>query len=421
MFRPPPAEGAPFCEEGKLEVSRMKKLQVKILAASLALLTFSLACFGDTFTHRQRGEVLHGYIAGQAEDGKTIVSTKEKGRVGLELAQWQIITDRLGRNNKVIVLTIDDEIGLEIETQALEREVVKLSNEGPLFILFEIDTPGGRADLTQRICGAITQIRNCPIVAFVKGGKYGGALSAGAAVALACDKIYMADNTVIGAATGITFSKDGRPESFEKAFGEDVAEKLTSAWRAYFASLAEQNRRPGLLARAMVDRDIEVIEVSEANERFFVDPVNKRPQQSLVHTWSKKGSLLTLTAAEAVECMIADKVVNSRRELLSELDVAGTEIVINDEIQKARTELKRARGQLNRIRKSIDLKIEQSKYRHPMPKVLQILRSAKSEFQTLIKLAKKYPDLGLNIQALEDELNSIEAAYQDAKRDSRRR
>ncbi len=403
-----------------MEVSRVKKLQVEILAASLVLLAFSLTCFADTFTHRKTGEVLHGYIAGQTEDGKTILSTKEKGQLSVNLAQWQIVTDRLGRNNKVIILTIDDEIGLEIETQALEQEIVKLSNEGPLLILFEIDTPGGRGDLTRRICGAITQIKNCPIVAFVKGGKYGGALSAGAAVALACDEIYMAENTVIGAATGITISETGRPESFKEAYGEDVAEKFTSAWRAYFASLAEQNHRPGLLARAMVDRDIEVIEVSEANKRFFIDPVNKRSQQRLVHTWSKKGSLLTLTAVEAVKCMIADKVINSRQELLRELDVVSAEIVINDEIQKAGMELKRARGQLNRIRKSIDFKIEQSKYRHPRPKVLKILRSAKSEFQTLIKLAKKYPDLELNIQALEDELNSIEAAYQDAKRDSRR-
>lgn len=404
--------------EGKLEVSRMKKLQVKILAASLVLLAFSLACFADTFTNRESGEVLHGYIAGQAEDGEAILSTKEKGQVKLNLTQWQIVTDRLGRNNKVIILTIDDEIELEIETQALEQEVAKLSSEGPLFILFEIDTPGGRGDLTRRICGAITQIMNCPTVAFVKGGKYGGALSAGAAVALACDKIYMADNTVIGAATAIAISEAGRPESLKEAFGEEVGEKFASAWRAYFASLAEQNHRPGLLARAMVDRNTEVIEVADANERFFIDPVNKKPQQNLVHTWSKKGSLLTLTAAEAVEGMIADKVINSRQDLLGELDAANAEIVINNEIQKARMELKRARGRLNRIRKSIDLKIEQSKYRHPRPKVLEILRSAKSEFQTLIKLAKKYPDLELNIQALEDELNSVEAAYQDAKRGS---
>ena len=402
--------------EGKLEVSGTKKSQVKILAAFLVLLAFSLACFADTFTHRQTGEVLHGYIAGQAEDGETIASTKEKGQVWLDLAQWQIVTDRLGRNNKVIVLTIEDEIGLEIETQALEREVAKLSNEGPLFILFEIDTPGGRGDLTQRICGAITQLEGCPTVAFVKGGKYGGALSAGAAVALACDKIYMSDNTVIGAATAITFSETGRPESLKEAFGEEVGEKYASAWRAYLASLAEQNHRPGLLARAMVDRNTEVIEVADANQRLFIDPVNKKPQQHLVHTWSKKGSLLTLTATEAVECMIADKVISSRQELLGELDAADAKVVLNSEIQDARAELKRARGQVNRIRKSIDLKIEQSKYRQPKPKVLEILRSAKSEFQTLIKLAKKYPDLELDVQSLEKELNFVEAAYQDVKR-----
>jgi membrane-bound ClpP family serine protease len=402
--------------EGKLEVSGAKKSQVKILAAFLVLLAFSLACFADTFTHRQTGEVLHGYIAGQAEDGEAIASTKEKGQVGLDLAQWQIVTDRLGRNNKVIVLTIEDEIGLEIETQALEREVAKLSNEGPLFILFEIDTPGGRGDLTQRICGAITQLKGCPTVAFVKGGKYGGALSAGAAVALACDKIYMADNTVIGAATAITFSETGRPESLKEAFGEEVGEKFASAWRAHLASLAEQNHRPGLLARAMVDRNTEVIEVADANQRLFIDPVNKKPQQRLVHTWSKKGSLLTLTAAEAVECMIADKVISSRQELLGELDAADAKVSLNSEVQDARAELKRARGQVNRIRKSIDLKIEQSKYRQPKPKALEILRSAKSEFQTLIKLAKKYPDLELDVQSLEKELNFVEAAYQDVKR-----
>jgi membrane-bound ClpP family serine protease len=197
----------------------------------------------------------------------------------------------------------------------------------------------------------------------------------------------MADNTVIGAATAITFSETGRPESLKEAFGEEVGEKFASAWRAYLASLAEQNHRPGLL-----------------------------PQQRLVHTWSKKGSLLTLTAAEAVECMIADKVIGSRQELLSELDAADAKVVLNSEIQDARAELKRARGQVNRIRKSIDLKIEQSKYRQPKPKVLEILRSAKSEFQTLIKLAKKYPDLELDVQSLEKELNSIEAAYQDVKR-----
>jgi ATP-dependent protease ClpP protease subunit len=394
----------------------MKKSQVTILAALPMLLAFSLICFADTFTHQRTGAVLHGYITGRSGGDEVTANTQEKGQVRLNLAQWQAVTDRLGRTNKVPVLTINDEIGLEIETQALENETVKLSNEGPLFILLEIDTPGGRGDLTKRICGVITQLKDCPVVAFIKGGRYGGALSAGAAIALACDKIYMVNNTVIGAATAITISETGRPESLKEAFGEEVGEKFASAWRAYLASLAERNGRPGLLAKAMVDRDTEVIEVADANRRLFIDPVNKKPQQHLVHTWNKKGTLLTLTAAEAAECGIADKVVGSRRELLRELDAADAKVVPDSAIQDARTELKRAGGQVDRIKKSIDLQIEQLKHRQPRSKALEILRNAKSEFQTLIKLAKKYPDLELDTESLEKELNSVEAAYQDAKR-----
>jgi hypothetical protein len=282
--------------------------------------------------------------------------------------------------------------------------------------LLEIDTPGGRGDLAQRICGAITQLKDCPVVAFIKGGRYGGALSAGAAVALACDKIYMANDTIIGAATAITISETGRPESLKEAFGEEVGEKFASAWRAYLASLAERNGRPGLLAKAMVDRNTEVVEVADVNRRLFIDPVNKKPQQRIVHTWNKKGMLLTLTATEAAGCGIADKVVGSREELLGGLDAANAKVVPDSAIQDARAELKRASGQVDRIRKSIDLQVEQLKHQQPRSKALEILRDAKSEFQILIRLAKKYPDLRLDTESLEKDLNSVEAAYQDSRR-----
>jgi len=407
--------------EEKLEVSRMKKVQVKILAVFLATLAFSSTCFADTFTHRQTGEALHGYATSRTEGGKTFVHTQQKSEVKLNLAEWNIIADRLGRNNRVIILTIDDAIKFEIETEALVQAITKAADQGPLFILLEVDTPGGRVDLAQRICAAIMEARNCQVVAFTKGDKNGGAISAGLAVVFACDKIYMSNNAVIGAAMMTTTLGTGRPKELKKAYGEDLGEKFSSAWRAKLASMAEQNHRPGLLARAMVDRDIEVIEVFEADKRIFIEPVNKRPWQRLVHTWSKKGSLLTLTAAEAAKCKIADKVVSSREELLRDLGAENAEIVINNDVQNARIELNRARGQLNRIRRSIDFKIKQSENPQPVRKVLKILRSAKSEFKTLIKLAKKYPDLRLNIQVLEEELNSVEADYEKIKMESRRR
>ena len=116
--------------------------------------------------------------------------------------------DNLGRNNKVIVVPVDDAIMNEIETDAFEKAIADSSQEGPLLILVEIDTPGGRVDLAQRMCTAITKDADCNVIAFIKGGKYGGAISAGAAVALSCNKIYMANNTVIGAATLVTMPKN---------------------------------------------------------------------------------------------------------------------------------------------------------------------------------------------------------------------
>ena len=167
-------------------------------------------CAADTFTHLTSGEILHGYATSRvAEGGKRIVYTRETEEIELNLAEWDIVSNSRGRGNKVIVLTIEGDLSLLIETQALERSLVEAADEGPLFILLEMDTPGGRVDLAQRICAAITKLSNCKVVVFVKGGRHGGAISAGAALAFAGDKIYMSENTGIGAAKAFAVSKSG--------------------------------------------------------------------------------------------------------------------------------------------------------------------------------------------------------------------
>ena len=77
------------------------------------------------------------------------------------------------------------------ETEALEKAIEMASNQGPLCILIEVDTPGGSADLMRRICDAITKANNCRTVAFISGGEHGGAYSAGAIIALACDQMEL--------------------------------------------------------------------------------------------------------------------------------------------------------------------------------------------------------------------------------------
>ncbi len=386
----------------------------------LILAILNLACFADTFTNRKTNEILHGYITSQTVDNNTVVQTPEKGLTNLNLAEWTIAADRNGRNNKVVVLTLNGPILLEIETAAFEKAIARVSGEGPLFVLLEIDTPGGDISLAQRICAAITKAGNCQVIGFVKGGEFGGALSAGAAVAFACSKIYMANNTVIGAAAVIALDKKG-PKSMKDKYGEDIGEKFSSAWRGYMASLAEHNNRPGLLARAMVDKGIEVIEVKQEGKRIFIDPVNKKERQEVVHTWNKKGSLLTLTASEAVNCEVADKVVDSRGELLSQLDAADAELVVNTAVQDAGREFEKVKLKCEGIEKSLDLKFKEIENSQTSASALKLLREIKSDVQTVIKFANEYPDLHVDVQKLEELQNSVEAEYKDVKTHTRRR
>ena len=386
----------------------------------ICVFAFTGVCFCDTFTNQQTNEVFHGYATGRTEGGQTSIYTQEKGAMKLNLSEWQITRDKSGRNNKVIVLPIDDIIMYEMETTAFEQAIAADANEGPLLILVEIDTPGGRIDLAHRICAAITKIKNCDVIAFIKGGQYGGAISAGAAVALACDRIYVANNTVIGAATLVSGEKN-KAQLKDKNYEDVIDEKQSSAWRAYLASLAQQNNRPGLVARAMVDRTIEVIEVNQAGKRMFIEPVNKKPEQQVVRTWNKSGSLLTLTAQEAVECSIADGLADTQQELLQKLQAGDANVVVDKKTANARKELQLAQRKVDEILKSFDLKLKQTQYSQPTPKFLSILRGARSDFETLKDLAKKYPDLNLNIASIEAELNSINAAYENAQRESRSR
>ena len=143
-----------------MKISKIALLMTSVLSACLLISSAS----ADTFTRSDTNEVLHGYATSQTTGGKTTVKTLEKGSIELKLSQWQVTPNHLGRNKKVIVLTLNSQIMLDIETTALVEAIPKAADEGPLFILLQIDTPGGRTDYTHRICGAITQTKNCPVV-----------------------------------------------------------------------------------------------------------------------------------------------------------------------------------------------------------------------------------------------------------------
>jgi hypothetical protein len=171
----------------------------------------------------------------------------------------------------------------------------------------------------------------------------------------------------------------------------------------------------------MVDSSIEVIEVNQAAKRLFIEPVNKKPEQPIVRTWNKTGSLLTLTAEEAVECTIADGLVGSREQLLQQLQAGDANVVIDKKITNARKELQIAMRRAEEIGKSFDMKLKQLGYSQPRPKALGILRGAKSDLEDVAGLAKKYPDLHIDPKDVENMLNTVTAAYENAIQESKSR
>ncbi len=195
---------------------------------------------------------------------------------------------------------------------------------GAGILVFDIDTFGGRVDSALRISSYIGSIRGARTVAFVSSGpeSMGVSWSAGALIAFSASAIYMAPGTSMGAAAPVIMSPDGQSQG--------AGEKTVSAVRSQMAALAEKNGHPPLLALAMVDADVELIELSVAGETRLATAEEtaslekSRPGQvERVRTVSAKGKLLSLTAGEAERYGLSEGTVADLDALASLLGSPG--------------------------------------------------------------------------------------------------
>lgn len=172
----------------------------------------------------------------------------------------------------------------------IQRVLNEAADAGAAAVILEINTFGGRVDAAVLIRDALLNAR-VQTVAFVSKR----AISAGALISLAAEKIVMADGGTIGAATPVQAGQPG-------AAAQPVAEKTVSYVRKEFRATAEARNRPPLLAEAMVDVDVEIPGVIE------------------------KGKLLTLTTDEALQHGLADFRANSVESVLQQLGLAGAQV-----------------------------------------------------------------------------------------------
>jgi membrane-bound serine protease (ClpP class) len=172
----------------------------------------------------------------------------------------------------------------------VQRVLNEATDAGAAAVIFEINTFGGRVDAAVVIRDALLNAR-VKTAAFVNKR----AISAGALISLAAEKIVMADGGTIGAATPVQMGQPGAP-------AQPVEEKTVSYVRKEFRATAESRKRPPLIAEAMVDADVEIPGLIE------------------------KGKLLTLTTEEAMKHKVADFRAQTIESVLDQLGLGGAEV-----------------------------------------------------------------------------------------------
>jgi membrane-bound serine protease (ClpP class) len=221
----------------------------------------------------------------------------------------------------------------------VRREARRALSENVQYIIFEIDTFGGRVDSALQITSFIMSIKNAKTVAWVRNSEnsMGVSWSAGALIALSCSEIYMAQGTSMGAAAPVTLGADGKTEG--------TGEKTVAAVRSQIAALAEKNGYPTGIALAMVDYDVElwetevdgtirILTLQELERLESMSPDQSGAPGSIrrVGIISPAGKLLSLTAGEAYRYGLTRGLADDREELLESL---GTEIVLEESIPSA--------------------------------------------------------------------------------------
>ena len=184
----------------------------------------------------------------------------------------------------------------------ISRSVERARADDVSFVIFDIDTFGGRVDSALEITTRIGSLTDIETVAYVRVRPEGTGVSwsAGAIISMAADRIYMAPGTSMGAAAPVLQSPGGGQEG--------ASEKTVSAVRTQMAALAEKNGYPRAIALAMVDADVRALEALVGAERRIVtgeelarlqeEAEAGGPTVEVESTISEEGKLLSLTAGE---------------------------------------------------------------------------------------------------------------------------
>ena len=172
--------------------------------------------------------------------------------------------------------------------------------KGVSFVVLELNTPGGEVLSALKIVDLLQKLdvyHKIPVVAFVNDW----AISAGAMLAYSCRFIAVEPSSIMGAAEPVILGQKGEAVT--------ASEKINSALRAQFGTLASFYGRNPLIAEAMVDKDIVLVlrdhKIVRLNNIDEVRNTGAHPDMLI----SGKGKLLTLNGQQMIDLGVADFMV----------------------------------------------------------------------------------------------------------------
>ncbi|MEO1255007.1 MAG: nodulation protein NfeD, partial [Bacteroidota bacterium] len=187
---------------------------------------------------------------------------------------------------KVLHLKINDVIDPRTNRYS-ELGLEKAEEIDADYVILELDTYGGALNDADDIRTRILNFDK-PIYAFINKD----AASAGALISIACDSIYMAKASSIGAATVVTQDGAAAPDKYQ------------SYMRSIMRSTAEAKGRDPRMAEAMVDEDIDLDSIAT------------------------EGKILTLSTEEAIDYGFCEAEVSSIEEIMERSGIQEYEIEV---------------------------------------------------------------------------------------------
>ncbi|MGE4158967.1 MAG: nodulation protein NfeD [Planctomycetota bacterium] len=193
--------------------------------------------------------------------------------------------------SKVLVVSISDQEQFmvdKVQADHVIKAISKAENEGYTHLVISINTFGGIVMNAREIAERLIRTK-VTTIAFVEEK----AISAGAFISWACDRIVMSPGSSFGDAQMIQMTLDGI---------EVAPEKFVSLYRSDWQKYSEAKGRPFSVAQAFFDVECELLWIEGKNGRQFVlrdDIKDADPSPTIVEVVNKKGQLLTLHADKA--------------------------------------------------------------------------------------------------------------------------